>query len=173
MKQTMYDILDEASEIAQLYAELQEKAEDGMTDEEQAEVILAWFGQNQEAFKAKCDSYLAVIRQYQAMEKTAKDEAKRLQERAKSHAGHVTRLKDTLREAMTALGIDSVKTACNTVSLANPSSIAYDVDMEALPEAYQRVKVDADRTAIQKALKEGIEIKGVVKKESQKSLRIL
>lgn len=172
-KQSMFAIVDEASEIAQLYAELQHKAEDGnVSEDEQCAVLVAWFGENQDAFNNKVDGYIAVIRQYEAMEQAAKDEAKRLQERAKSHAGHVSRLKDVLKHSMEQLNLDKAKTACNTVSLAVNPAIPYTVNENVLPERFMRVTKSADKRAIAAALKDGETIEGVTTQEKTKSLRI-
>lgn len=167
---TLFNIIGEATEIAQLYAEL--VADETRTDEEQAGILLAWFGENKAAFENKADAYIAVIRDYMAMESAAKDEAKRLTDRAKSHSRHVERLKDTLKDAMIALGLDKTKTALNTITLAKSGSISYDVDPDSVPECYTRTKTEIDRTAIQTALKAGIEIAGVIVKPSTPSLRI-
>ena len=152
-----------------MYAELQANE---TPDEQQNEILMDWFKINQDAFTDKVDAYIAIIRDYQAKEKAVKDEVKRLQERAKSHASNIDRLKSNLQFAMETFGIDKAKTALNTVSLANSSSISYEVDMDKLPEAYHRVKVEANRTAIQNALKAGVELEGVTVSEPKKSLRI-
>ena len=84
----------------------------------------------------------------------------------------VERLKASLKEAMQALGLDKTKTALNTISLAKSGSISYDVNPDEVPASYTRTKTEIDRTAIQTALKAGIEVAGVTVKESQPSLRI-
>jgi len=172
---TMYAIVNEATEIARLYAELQDQAEfdEDIDEEEQRQLLLTWFGKNKAEFEAKVDSYLYLIAEFKAKSETAKAEAKRLTERARMFERDVDRLKGTLVEALQSLGLDKCKTAEHTVTLAKSPSIAYDVNLDKLPESYHRVKVDADRTAIQKALKAGIAIEGVsVKEEQPRSLRI-
>ena len=173
---SMYAIVDEAQEIAELYAELQAKtdADDcGITEDEQCAALVAWFGENQAAFKGKVDGYVAVIREYQGMEQAAKDEAKRLTSRAKSHAGHVSRLKDVLKHAMITLDVDKAKTACNTVTLATNPATPYTLNENLLPKEYLQTKTTANKTAIAAALREGTEIEGVTTHDKTKSLRIL
>jgi hypothetical protein len=167
----MFSIIDDTTEIGKLCRELEEKGID-MTEDEQCKVLLAWLGENEAAFENKVDGYVSVIREYKAHQQAAKDEAKRMQDRAKSHGAQVDRLKDVLVYAMETLGLEKKKTALNTITLAKAASINYSVNENLLPEKFIRKSISADKKAIQSALKSGEEIAGVEILESKKSLRI-
>jgi len=173
MKTTMNAILDDTTELYQLFQELEERTEDmSQVDKAEEYAILAdWLGDTQSSFENKVDGYVAVIREFKAKAQAAKDEAKRLQDRAKSFENQADSLKDMLKYAMDRIGIEKCKTAMNTVSIStNGGKAPMDINENLIPKEYMKMSVD--RVKIYNALQDGQEVEGATILERGKSLRI-
>lgn len=107
-------------------------------------------------FEEKADSYAYIIRQLEADEDTIKKEEQRLRARRESIARNRQRLRESLRDAMKATGKTKFKTAFNSFSVSAAGGVTpviLDCDPERLPEKFQKVKIEADMTAIRDQLK--------------------
>jgi len=173
MKQTMTAIVDDTTELFQLFQELEERTKD-MSEVDKAEeyaILSDWLGDTEESFNRKVDGYVSVIREFKAKQQAAKDEAKRLTDRAKSFDNSIESLKDMLQHSMKRLGIDKCKTAMNTVSISkNGGKAPMDINENLITKDFQKWTVD--RTKIYNALKDGQEVEGAVMLERGSSLRI-
>lgn len=99
-------------------------------------------------------------------------EIARLTARKKVMANARERLKDYLRFNMEATGIKKIESPLFNVTLvAGRESVAVD-DVDALPDDYKRVKVEADKVLIAKALKDGYDVPGASLQLGQSSVRI-
>lgn len=104
----------------------------------------------------KVEGYLAMIRKFEASAAGIKAERERLQAAEKTMASAAKALKDRLRDAMLRRGETEHQTALGKVRLQRSGSrpVLLRVAPDELPEHFQRVRVDADLTALRHALKE-------------------
>lgn len=95
-------------------------------------------------------------------------EIKRLTAKKKALTNRADILKENMRVAMLTHDIDKIDDPIMPVQLIlNPPSVRLDIDPKHLPIEYQKVKVEADKTALSKALKGGAVIDGVVLEQKQ------
>jgi len=117
----------------------------------------------------KIENCCMVLRNAQAEADAITEERARLDDRRKALENKIDRLREYMLHEMEGIGVDSVKGALFSVRIQNnPQSVQVDGDV---PEEYQRVKVEADKTKIRQALLDGIEIAGC-KLVQTKSLRV-
>lgn len=138
-------------------------------DEETGEILGA---QNLDAIEGeateKIENSGLYIRELQAEIEALKAESDRLTIRKRSLEKKVERIKSLMLPAVEALG-GKVKGLKLTVSIGKTKSVELDDNaIELLPPEFIRTKVEADKTAISKALKEGVELSGarLVEKQS-------
>ena len=152
MKQSLYNIVEEQrytlSEIESMGGEL--------TPELEEQLVI-----NAHQLESKSIAYLEVIKDREAYINNAKEEIKRLQGIVKVNDNLVNRLKDNLLTAVKTFGSFEV----GFVKFGTRKSTSVDVldDMvNQLPKEYKTIKVteSPNKTAIKKALQEGVEIDG-------------
>jgi len=152
MKQSLYNIVEEQrytlSEIESMAGEL--------TPELEEQLII-----NAHQLESKSIAYLEVIKDRESYINNAKEEIKRLQAIVKVNDNLVNRLKDNLLLAVKTFGSFEV----GFVKFGTRKSTSVEVmdDMiNQLPNEYKTIKVteSANKTAIKKALQEGIKIEG-------------
>jgi hypothetical protein len=107
--------------------------------------------------ESKCEGYVSVIRQLKSKSQLIKDEAKRLLDAARVYDKSVERLEDNLLSSVVQLG--NIKTNFVSISTRRNKSVEISDDAE-LPLQYQRVKIEANKTAIKEALESGIDVPG-------------
>ena len=107
--------------------------------------------------ESKCEGYVSVIRQLKSKSQLIKDEAKRLLDAARVYDKSVERLEDNLLSSIVQLG--NIKTNFVSISTRRNKSVEISDDAE-LPLQYQRVKIEANKTAIKEALESGIDVPG-------------
>lgn len=125
---------------------------------------------NQAEFTQKADAYAAVIGQKKARAEYLKSEAKRLQRMAQAEEAAAEILKERISHAMTAHGLEKVETAHYKLGWRKSSRVEI-INLEDLPLAFVRVKHEADKTAIKKAIEAGQTVDGASLSE-QKTLSI-
>ena len=105
----------------------------------------------------KVEGYVAMIRKFEASSEGIKLERERLQQAEKTMHNAAKNLKARLCQAMLLRGETEHHTPLGKVRLQQSGSrpLVLLVDPENLPEEYQRVRVEADKAALKKALKEG------------------
>ena len=147
----LYEITTEQrlliSEVEQMEGEL-------TPETEQALVI------NKQELEHKSMAYLSVISSKESFNTLIDGEIKRLQQLKRVNGNVVTRLKDTLLQAVKTFGDFTVGT--HKFGTRKSSSIEVE-DVNGLPKEYKVVKVveSADKTALKNAIQSGASIKGV------------
>lgn len=116
----------------------------------------------------KLVGYGYIIKNLDAESQALETEIKRLTAKKKAKERHIAILKERMQLAMMENGKDVIDDPIMPVQLIfNPPSVRLDIDPKHLPIEYQRIKVEADRTALSKALKAGAETNGVVLEQKQ------
>ena len=143
---SLLDIL-ESMEDSEIPAEL----EDAITE------ILSQRTETEKQTHTKIDGYVSLIRGLEAEETAIDAEIERLQARKKSLTNKRDYLKNRLFQFLELMGWNKVKTTFNTLSIrqASQAPLIVKCDAKLLPEQFQRVTVDADKTAIKEAIKNG------------------
>ncbi|WP_213482819.1 siphovirus Gp157 family protein [Staphylococcus epidermidis] len=145
---------------------------DLIAEQEDEQILKDTLASINDAIEEKADGYVAVIKSLEADNNAIDEEIKRLRQRKTSNQNGVKRLKESLQEVMEQTGKEKFKTSLNSYSIANnPPSL--DVKDESLiPKQYyieQQPKLD--KKELLKAVKGGLELKGVELKQSR-SLRV-
>lgn len=132
--------------------------------ENEKEVLIALDGD----LDKKLVSYGYVIKDIEAQTEALEAEIKRLNAKKKAKERQIGLLKERMQLAMMENGKKAIDDPIMPVQLIlNPPSIRLDIDPKHLPIEYQKVKVEADKTALSKALKGGAVIDGVVLEQKQ------
>ena len=152
MKQSLYNIIEEQRYTL---AEIEDMAGE-LTPELEERLII-----NAHQLESKSIAYLEVIKDREAYVNSAKEEIKRLQSIVKVNENLVDRLKSSLLIAVKTFG--NFEVGFTKFGTRKSTSVEVQDDMvNSLPKEYKTVKVTetANKTAIKKALEEGIEING-------------
>ena len=120
----------------------------------------------------KHEGYVHVIKNAEAAVDACKAEAARFTARAQALHALSHRLKETLRMDLAEHGEKTAEAGKFKITRQNGTQrVVVSVDPAELPEGYQRVSIEADKTELKKALKHGEEISGV-ELESTEHVRI-
>jgi len=116
-----------------------------------------------DARQAKHEGYVLVIKNAEAAAEACYQEANAFYARNKALKGLATRLKDTLIADLQQHGEKSTTAGKFKIARQKNSqpSVILNIEAEALPTDYQRITIEADKTALKDALKDGTEIDGV------------
>ena len=149
---TLYGITAELNDIL---AQLEELGGEITPELEQALAI------NEEQFVAKAEDYGHAILNLRAMAVAAKAEKDRLATLQKFYENAQKRLADALSSAMQVFGHDKVENGTLRLSLRRTTATEVD-DIDQVPQFFktEKVEVVADKTAIKKAIQDGIEVPG-------------
>lgn len=152
MNKSLYNIVEEQrytlSEIESMAGELTPELEEQLTI-------------NAHQLESKSIAYLEVIKDREAYVNNAKEEIKRLQTIVKVNDNLVNRLKDNLLTAVKTFG--EFEVGFVKFGIRKSTSVQVMDDMvNSLPNEFKTIKVaeTANKTAIKKALQEGVEIDG-------------
>ena len=111
----------------------------------------------------KHEGYVHVIKNAEAAADACYKEANAFYARNKALKGLASRLKDTLMADLHQHG--ERRTTAGKFSIARQKnsqpSVILNISAEALPTEFQRLTIEADKTALKDALKDGTEIDGV------------
>jgi len=123
-------------------------------------------------FEEKGVAIMALSANWQADIAAVSSEIERLTSIKKSMSAKTDKLKDYLRFNMEESGINKISSELFTASLRKASDIVSIVDMDLLPDEFVSVKtsIQADKVAIKKALKEGVDIPGAKLEKGKPSL---
>lgn len=132
------EIIDNSSELAELFGNIETELHDKLTNTQY------------------------IIKELEVSEKALKDEAKRLNEKAKVLANRQKRLKDLIKTVLLASGETKVKTDKFNFNLRTIETYNYDdVNMFALDDEFKRVKEEIDKTKLKSFIKAGGVVDGV------------
>jgi len=148
----LYTLTTEAKMIASLL-ETEE-----LTSELEAMLVI-----NQQELSEKSINYAKVIRNLEADSDAIDNEIKRLKAMKEAKDRAIDRMKEAVREAMLASGIDTIDSSLFKLSLRRSESVEV-VNIDQLPENLIVVKktVSADKVKIKEAIKNGIPVEGAV-----------
>lgn len=153
---TLYDIKGALANLIDLL-------ENEDLTQEQMENLSEVYTQMQGDFDQKIENTVKVIRNYESDVNAIDEEIKRLQAKKKSAQARADWLRNNIKMAMIALDKNKVKTALCTVSLSDEKIAGVQItgNVDDLPKEFQKIKIEADKTALKNALMDGIEIDGV------------
>lgn len=120
------------------------------------DVLIETLEQIEEDIEDKADSYAKLMKNLAAEAEGLKKEEERLYARRKAKENAVSRMKKSLQDSMEATGKTKFKTELFSFGIqANQPSVILDKEVSELPEEFQKVTVEANKTAIKEALKKG------------------
>ena len=146
----IYNLTTQAKQIALLLEEGE------FTQEiEQALII------TQEQLQAKAIDYTYVIKNFEADSQAIDNEIKRLKAMKEAKDKAIDRMKEAVRNAMLASGIDKIESSLFKLSLRRSEAVEV-VNIDQLPEILVTVKktVSADKVKIKEAIKSGLTVEG-------------
>ena len=156
-RRTLFDI---SNDLLAFYDRIEALGGD-ITAPEVEQAIDAWFERLSHERDEKLDNYAALIRELDARAKARRDEAKRLQERARRDEEHATYLKQRLLLFFQDHHLKTVETRRYRLTIqrsGGKTPVILHTEPEQLPEEYQRWKVAADLDAIREALEHGVDL---------------
>jgi hypothetical protein len=141
---------------AQMIASLLETEE--LTPELESMLII-----NQQELSDKSMNYAKVIRNKEADSDAIDNEIKRLKAMKDANDRVIDRMKDAVRNAMLASGIDKIESSLFKLSLRRSEAVEV-VNIDQLPESLTVVKktVSADKLKIKEQIKNGVLVEGAV-----------
>lgn len=155
-------------EITGNYLQVQELIEQGELD---AEMLQDTLEAIEGEIEVKADGYAKIMKNLQKDIDGLKAEEKRIADRRKVIENHIKSLKLNLEGAMIATGKKKFKTDLFGFGIQkNPASLAIEEGTE-IPADFIKVVESIDKTALKKAVKDGLEIDGVSLVQTE-SLRI-
>lgn len=154
---TLFNI---SADLSQMNALLDELEGD---DEESKQLITNWLEQLGEERDRKLDNYAALIAELEAKAEVRKAEAKRLANLAASDEKKVEMLKERLKWFFEVNKLKTLETTRYKLTLAKsggkaPLILDESVSASELPDKFQKVSVEPDKTAIRSALEAGEEL---------------
>jgi hypothetical protein len=117
----------------------------------------------QEQLQEKSLQYTYVIKNFEADSQAIDNEIKRLKAMKEAKGGAIERMKEAVKNAMLAGGIDKIESSLFKLSLRRSEAVEV-VNIDQLPENLITVKktVSADKVKIKEAIKSGEVIPGAV-----------
>ena len=160
---TLYELTDEVRTLLEM------AEDDDLDPEVLADTLEALTGE----FEDKADGYAKVLKQMESDSAGLKAEESRLAAKRKVLENNMKRMKDTLQDAMMAVGRPRIETKLfKFVIQKNPAAVVMD-SIENIPEEYliyQDPKID--RAKIKEDLKAGKDLEGIAHLEQGEALRI-
>ena len=145
---------------------------DLIAEQEDEQILKDTLASINDAIEEKADGYVAVIKSLEADNNAIDEEIKRLRQRKTSNQNGVKRLKESLQKVMEQTGKEKFKTSLNSYSIANNPPSLDIIDETLIPKQYYvEQKPKLDKKELLKAVKGGLELKGVELKQSR-SLRV-
>jgi len=145
---------------------------DLIAEQEDEQILKDTLNSINDALEDKADGYVAVIKSLETDNNAIDEEIKRLKQRKTSNENGIKRLKETLQQVMEETGKEKFKTALNSYSIANNPPSLEVKDKNIVPkEFFTEQEPKLNKKELLKAVKEGLEIKGIELKQSR-SLRV-
>lgn len=148
----LYNLTTQAKEIALLLEEGE------FTPELEQSLAIT-----QEQLQAKAIDYTYIIKNFEADSQAIDNEIKRLKAMKEAKDNAIDRMKEAVRNAMLASGIDKIESSLFKLSIRSSEAVEV-VNIDQLPESLVTVKktVSADKVKIKEAIKAGQAIQGAV-----------
>ena len=131
--------------------------DESIPDEDKEQLLNDGFSQWLETdkdFEQKALNVASYIRHLEAITKARKDEVKRLQTLAKQSENQVNRLRQYLIEHMNRIGKTKIEGVSGKLSLRKkPAQLRILCDVEDIPEEFQKVTIDVNKTALKQFIK--------------------
>ena len=157
MKETLYDLTAQAKQLMEM---------EDLPDEVLKDTLESL------GIDDKIGSTVPVIKQMKAESTMLADEVKKLQEKKKVADNKAQRLTDYVTNCMGELDMKKAGNGLHNISIGKPSTVVSIAEGTTVPEKYQKVKVDADKTALKEALLGGEVIDGITLEDGKASVRI-
>ena len=147
------------------YRALFDLTQDERFDEEtgelldESETIKELFEGMQELLSDKLDNSMYIIKQLTNDSNALKEEAKRLNAKAKAMDNKALYLKELMFSALNATNETKLKTPKFSYTIKRSESVSV-ADVDNLPREFVRLKREADKKLIKEALKDGATIEG-------------
>ena len=125
---------------------------------------------NEQNLTLKAEDYISSMAQFEAMEKTADLEIKRLQAIAKRSKNARERMKNALGFAMQNFGLDKLEVGTHRLSFRKSEGVEI-TDENLIPDRFRIVEVKINKASIKEELKAGNIITGATL-ETRKNLQI-
>jgi hypothetical protein len=123
------------------------------------EVIAELFGELQLSLEEKLNNSQYYIIELNSQADALGEEIKRLQAKKSALTNRANRLRDIMKGAIIQLAGGKIKTNLFSFFIKTTESLQV-IDEESIPRQFLRIKREADKTAIKKAIKDGQEIEG-------------
>lgn len=132
-----------------------------------SDVLSSLFNDLEMDLSDKLENTAYLIKELETSEKALKDEAKRLNDKAKVLENRQARIKELIKTTLESSGQTKIKTDKFSFSISNRKSFNYDnVNMFGLDREFVRVKEELDKNKIKEFIKAGGTIEGVFEVES-------
>lgn len=119
-----------------------------------SEEIFQVYLENEGDFREKLSDCVGYIQELEAITKARKDEAKRLNELAKSSEQRASKFREYVGGHLRRIGMTNLELTNSKLSLRKRQpELVLDCEVELLPEQFKRVKVEADKVALRQSLK--------------------
>lgn len=150
----LYELAENYQEVASMMEQVEMGSEDWQTIQDTLEAIDG-------EFDVKVQNICALVKEYKYNVEMVKAEKKRLDEVARGYDNKATWLESYLQEQLQKTGNLKSTMLYGPHKMTFRKSVSTEVtDMNALPIEYIKTKVEADKTAIKKALQEGVAVAG-------------
>ncbi len=150
----LYELAENYKELASMMEQVEIGSEDWQMIQDTLEAIDG-------EFDVKVQNICALVKEYKYNIEVVKAEKKRLDEVAKGYENKATWLESYLHQQLEKTGNLKSTMLYGPHKLTFRKSVSTEVtDVNALPIEFLKTKIEADKTAIKKALQEGIEVAG-------------
>lgn len=148
-------------ELAENYQELSNMLEQIEVGSDDWKTIQDTLDATEGAFEEKVKAVCVMVKQFKYNMEVCKAEKKRLDEVAKGYENKAQWLESYLQEQLAKTGNLKSTMLYGPHKLTYRKGVSTEVtDVNALPIEFLKTKIEADKTAIKKALQEGIEVAG-------------
>ena len=150
----LYELAENYQEVATMMEQVEMGSEDWQIIQDTLEAIDG-------EFDIKVQNICALVKEYKYNVEMVKAEKKRLDEVAKGYENKATWLESYLQEQLQKTGNLKSTMLYGPHKLTYRKGVSTEVtDVNALPIEFLKTKIEADKTAIKKALQDGVEITG-------------
>lgn len=168
---TLYDLAGEILDIQRAVTELDDP-------ELVEEAVAAYLRDNNSTIEQKIDAYCALIRNLEALADARAQEAKRMQELARSDAAKAARMKDTLlwflKDIVNVQKLDTERFRVSVAANGGKAPLIAPDDPLQWPAEFVRERVirELDKEALREALERGEQVEGCAIAERGYHVRI-